>query len=105
MLELVEGIVGFYVGKFFVDLGVDVVKLEFLVGDCSCCFGLVLLVDGALFVFLYLNTNKCLVVVDFDMVDGVELVLWFIVGSDVVIESLSEARVVVIGLMFDAFVV
>lgn len=103
MLELAEGIAGPYAGKLFADLGADVVKLEPPTGDRGRHHAPAGWSNDLSPTFVHLNANKRSAVADLDTAIGRELALSLAATSDIVLESLSNARVAATGLTYEAF--
>lgn len=78
-------LVGLYCGVFFVDLGVDVVKVEVLNGDDVCYLGFFKGEESVYFVEL--NYGKWSVVLNFKDFKDYECFMKFVEYVDVVLEN------------------
>lgn len=85
VIEMMYMVMGLMCGMLFVDFGVEVIKIELIVGDSMwvlCGFGV-----GFFGMF---NCNKKSFVVDVKDLCGLEIVWWFVVMVDVFSENFKS---------------
>ena len=104
VLELATHVAGPFCGKLFADYGADVIKVESPAGgDETRRMGPFLpglQSDETSGLFLYLNSGKRGLTLDFESAADRDFLSWLIKTSDVVIEGASTAKLDALGLAF-----
>jgi crotonobetainyl-CoA:carnitine CoA-transferase CaiB-like acyl-CoA transferase len=107
-LELGEGVSAPYCGKLLADYGADVIKVEPLEGDPARRHGPFPDGPGGVglphpeksALFLYLNTNKKSITLDFSTASGARLLRRLVEEVDVLVENQAPRRLEELGLSF-----
>jgi crotonobetainyl-CoA:carnitine CoA-transferase CaiB-like acyl-CoA transferase len=104
VVDISEGVAGPYCTKLLADYGADVVKVERPEGDPARREGPFPGDDpqaeaGAL--FLYLNTNKQSVTLDYGTASGAEILRKLVAGADLLVSDVRPSKLLQLGLDFD----